>query len=128
MSIEPIGAIGPAEVNPAQKSTPKSGDVAEVQKETNKEPVANKPESTLTSNEMSTENFLVLKTQNGEQDPFANLDDAIERIQTNIEEMGKALESLVEKIQKVSEMSVGLQLLTKTFEAIDRYRQGPGGE
>jgi len=128
MSIEPIGAIGAAEVSPAQKNTPKNGDIAEVQKKTDQEPVANKPENTLTNNEMSTENFLVLKAQNGEQDPFANLDDAIEKIQTNIEEMGKALESLIEKIQKVSEMSVGLQLLTKTFEAIDKYREGPGGE
>ena len=77
---------------------------------------------------MSTEDFLILKTDGGEKDPFANLDEVIQNIRDNVEEMGKALESLVEKIEKVSELSVGLQLLDKTFEAIEKYREGTSSD
>jgi ribosome-associated translation inhibitor RaiA len=128
MSIEPINPIGPQTINPIEKTSTETPSPAKPKEAASETSQVDQSQNISINNEMSTENFLVLKAQNGDQDPFANLDTVIEKMQNNIEEMGKALESLVEKIQKVSEMSVGLQLLTKTFEAIDRYRNGPGSE
>ena len=42
-----------------------------------------------------------------------------------MEELGDALEGMIEKIEKVSKMAIGLQLLEQTFEAIDKFREGP---
>jgi len=123
MSIEPISPVGSQAVNPPQKSSEDSKNVAPPSKLDGKISV-DAPKNGIGNIQMSTENFVVLKAQNGEQDPFANLDYVIEKMQNNVEELGEALEGLVEKIQKLSEMSVGLQILTKTFDAIEKYRSG----
>ena len=122
MSIDSINPIGAAGVNPMQKSD--TTGTSEPPPTDKAEPLGTSGPPRVIEDGMSTEDFLILKTDGGEKDPFANLDEVIQNIRDNVEEMGKALESLVEKIEKVSELSVGLQLLDKTFEAIEKYREG----
>ena len=73
---------------------------------------------------ISTQDFIALRVGETKESPFVELDQAIERINKNIEQLGEALESIIEKIREVSESSIGLQLLQQTFEAIDKIREG----
>ena len=71
----------------------------------------------------NTVDFLSLKGGLGrEEDQYAILDEVISDMKQEVEEVGEALESMTEKIKEVSNESVGLSLLKKTFEAIDKYR------
>ena len=71
----------------------------------------------------NTVDFLSLKGGlDREEDQYAILDEVISDMKQEVEEVGEALESMAEKIKEVSSESVGLSLLKKTFEAIDKYR------
>jgi hypothetical protein len=71
----------------------------------------------------NTADFLSLRNGLGrEEEQYAVLDEVISSMKQEIEEVGEALESMAEKIKEVSSESVGLSILKKTFEAIDKYR------
>tara|TARA_R100000664_G_C2759364_1_gene149043 strand:+ start:5929 stop:6408 length:480 start_codon:yes stop_codon:yes gene_type:complete len=77
--------------------------------------------------EMSTEDFISLKNQTEEQ-PFAALDKAIERMKENMEAVGDVLETLSEMAQKTSKQTLGLQILMETFDAIDELNSNDMGK
>jgi len=69
---------------------------------------------------ISTEGFVDLR--GGENDDFQILDKVIERIHKNIEELGDALENIAKLVEKTNKQALGMQILEKTFEAIDEMR------
>ena len=124
MSIESIGEVTniiPSEIIKPGNKPEQIPPVAE-----NKKEVA-EPEPTLSADSgISTKDFLTLRGRSSDDD-FAVIDDVITKMKENINELGDALEGMIEKTKKVAKMTIGLQLLKATFEAIDKIRQGPGG-
>lgn len=72
---------------------------------------------------MSTQDFLVLRTQASEG-PYEVLDKIIARMKENMKELGDTLEAISEMSESTSKSKLALQLLEKTFEAIDEMREG----
>lgn len=71
----------------------------------------------------NTGDFLSLRNGLGrEEEPYAILDEVISEMKENIEQAGEVLEAMTEKIKETSKEAVGLSILKKTFEAIDKYR------
>jgi len=70
-----------------------------------------------TVSKISTQGFLELKANI--KDPFAILDQVIEKMHKNIEELGDALESMAKLAEKSSKQALGLKILEKMLEAID---------
>tara|TARA_R110000824_G_scaffold369980_1_gene559499 strand:- start:667 stop:1050 length:384 start_codon:yes stop_codon:yes gene_type:complete len=124
MSIESIGEVSniiPSEIIKPTNKPDQAPPVAEDKKE------IKEPEPTLSADSgISTKDFLSLRTQSSDED-FAILDEVITKMKDNINELGDALEGMMEKTKKVAKMTIGLQLLKATFEAIDKIREGPGG-
>ena len=129
MKIPPIGAamtqnaVRPTEktVSPQENTQKISTSVANKNSSANTE--TSKPEGPNAvevhhSHSMSTESFMVLRTQS-QNEPFKILDEVIAKMKENMEEAGDALEALVEMIKKTSESTIALQLLEKTLEAMD---------
>jgi len=70
---------------------------------------------------MNTEDFVILRSQ-GVSDTLEVLDEVIKNMKENLEEVGDAIEALSDMSKKASKDSVGLQVLKKTLDAIDKYR------
>ena len=129
MKIPPVGAaMTPSAVRPTEKTVSPQENTQKISTSVvNKNSSANtetsKPEGPNAvemhhSHSMSTESFMVLRTQS-QNEPFKILDEVIAKMKENMEEAGEALEALVEMIKRTSESSIGLQLLEKTLEAMD---------
>jgi len=73
------------------------------------------------SNTMSTQDFLLLRTQANE-DPYAVLDEVIARMKDNMEQLGDALEAFSKMSEQTDESKIALQLLQETFDAVDEIR------
>jgi hypothetical protein len=84
-----------------------------------------KPESNVVAAHygvsMNTQDFLVLKAQTKDE-PYEILDSVISKMKENMEEVGEALEALSEMVKKTSKSNIGLEILQKTFDAIDKMR------
>ncbi len=121
MKIGPItsGAIPPIQAKEQKASEQITENLNDVKKQ------EHAPTKIDDNSRISTEGFISLRVESAKESPFAELDQAIDRINKNMEELGNALEGMIEKIEKVSKMAIGLQLLEQTFEAIDKFREGP---
>ena len=72
-----------------------------------------------TANSMNTQDFLILKSQsNNEQ--FKILDEVIADIKEDIEQLGDAMEVMADLAKKTSKANLGLQIIEKTMEAMDK--------
>ena len=69
---------------------------------------------------MSTHDFLILKAQSVDE-KFEILDQVIASMKEKIEEVGDVMETMAELTEKTSKQRIGLQLLEKTLEAIEKY-------
>ena len=69
---------------------------------------------------MNTEAFVVLRSQ-GASDTLEVLDEVIEKMKEDIKEVGDAVEAISEMAEKTSKDTIGLQVLEKTLDAIDKY-------
>jgi len=129
MSINSIGpGFNPQAVQPldrsvkTQQETEKVNSLAE-NKHKQLGEVQDKPESNAVAAHyaasMSTQDFLVLKTQ-AKEDPYEILDSVIVKIKENMEEVGEAIETLAKMVKKTSKSNIALQLLQETFDAIDK--------
>ena len=67
---------------------------------------------------MSTQDFMVLRTQASEE-PFEALDKVITKMKENMEEVGDAIEAISELAKQTSKDNIALQVLQKTLEAMD---------
>ena len=67
---------------------------------------------------MSTQDFMVLRTQATEE-PFELLDKVISKMKENMEDVGDTIEALAEMVRETSKDNIALQLLQKTLEAMD---------
>ena len=76
----------------------------------------------LSNRNISTEDFLVLKTQT-KDDPYAILDEVIAAMKENLKEVGEAIEAIKDMVGDTSKGSIALQLLKETFEAVDKMRK-----
>jgi len=71
------------------------------------------------ANSMNTQDFLILKSQsNNEQ--FKILDEVIADIKEDIEQLGDAMETMSDLMEKTSKANLGLQIIEKTMEAMDK--------
>ena len=70
------------------------------------------------------EDFMTLRNGLGRSgdDRFAVLDEVIEELKEEVEQMGEVMDLVTKRMKEVSDESVGLSILKKTFEAIDKYR------
>ena len=129
MKIPPIGAamtqnaVRPTEKTVSPQENTQKINTSVVNKNSPANTETSKPEGPNAvevhhSHSMSTESFMVLRTQS-QNEPFKILDEVIAKMKENMEEAGEALEALVEMIKRTSESSIGLQLLEKTLEAMD---------
>ena len=66
---------------------------------------------------MSTQDFMVLRTQASEE-PFEALDKVITKMKENMEEVGDAIEAISELAKQTSKDNIALQVLQKTLEAM----------
>jgi len=132
MSITPVGAVG------TESSQTMSANNAQRAKPLPSENLTPHPHQDLSDasapkagasaaaptpyapSKISTEGFVDLR--GGESDDFQILDKVIEKIHKNIEELGDALEGIMEMVEKTNEQALGMQILEKTFEAIDEMR------
>tara|TARA_R110000824_G_scaffold202090_4_gene386290 strand:+ start:11029 stop:11397 length:369 start_codon:yes stop_codon:yes gene_type:complete len=121
MKIGPItsGAIPPMQVKKQDANEQVTKSLNDVKKQDHA------PTKIDDNPRISTEGFISLRVESTKESPFAELDRAIDRINKNVEELGDALEGMIEKFEKVSKMAIGIQLLEQTFEAIDKLREGP---
>lgn len=98
--------LGPPETNKAKEQKSES------------EEVYPSAESNAIAPSMSTQDFLVLKTQTKDA-PYEILDRVIAKMKENIEEVGDAIETLAKLAEKTSKDNIGLQIIQKTLEAVD---------
>ena len=70
---------------------------------------------------LSTQDFLILRTQSADE-TYKVLDQVIADMKENIEEVGDAIEAMSKMVKKTSKENIALQVLQKTFEAIDEAR------
>ena len=84
-----------------------------------------KPDSNVVSAHygvsMNTQDFMILKAQ-AKDSPYEILDSVISKMKENMEEVGEAIEALSEMVEKTSKSNLGLEILKKTFDAIDKMR------
>jgi glycyl-tRNA synthetase beta subunit len=76
---------------------------------------------------MSTQDFLSLRgttSVDKKEDPYAVLDQVIERMKKNIEDLGDALETLKEMSDRSNGSQLALKLLQETFDAMDEIAGG----
>ena len=71
---------------------------------------------------INTEGIITLRTGSAEDSPFAILDQVIVKMKENINEIGKALETMKEMSEKTSKLALGLSVLEKTLEAMEKLR------
>jgi hypothetical protein len=77
---------------------------------------------------LNTQDFLTLHTQAKEkEDPYAVLDEVIQRMKENIERAGEAISAIKEMSEACSQSELTLNLLQKTFEAIEELEKTNGG-
>ena len=69
---------------------------------------------------MSTHDFLILKTQSVDNN-FEVLDKVIADMKEKIEEVGDIMETMSKLTEKTSKQRIGLQLLERTLDAIEKY-------
>tara|TARA_R110000824_G_scaffold164168_2_gene340293 strand:- start:4861 stop:5286 length:426 start_codon:yes stop_codon:yes gene_type:complete len=72
---------------------------------------------------ISTEGFVDLRGgDNSDKGDFKVLDKVIEKIHKNIEELGDLIENMAKLAEKTNKQAVGMQIMEKTFEAIDEIQ------
>jgi DNA-directed RNA polymerase subunit L len=130
MKIPPVGAaMTQNAVRPTQKAvspqenaqkvnTSTTNDNTNVKSGTSKSEGPNAVEMHY-SHSMSTESFMVLRTQS-QNEPFKVLDEVIAKMKENMEEVGEAIETLSKMVEKTSKSNIALDILRKTFDAIDK--------
>ena len=132
MSINPLGAslatrmVHPSTASPAsqeetQKVSPQAPDPLVGSSGGSEDQSTRHHEEYSCSNEMSTQDFLLMRTQDAE-DPYEVLDKVIARMKQSMEELGDVLETMSEMAESTSKSKLALQLLEKTFGAIDEMR------
>ena len=108
----------------AQQETQKVNSPTENKQQQVKE-AQDKPESNVVAAHygasMNTQDFLVLKAQTKDE-PYEILDSVISKMKENMEEVGEAIEVLSEMVKKTSKSNIALEILQKTFDAIDKMR------
>ena len=108
----------------AQQETQKVNSPAENKQQQVKE-AQDKPESNVVAAHygasLNTQDFMVLKAQ-AKDSPYEILDSVISKMKENMEEVGEAIEALSEMVEKTSKSNLGLEILQKTFDAIDKMR------
>ena len=131
MSIDSIGPnIDPKIVNPAadahkpeqqkgEESAAPSKTAAE--NELSEEKKREAVDGFYSAGSMSTEEFVVLRSQ-ASSNTLEVLDEVIEDMKENMEEAAEAIATLAELAEKTSKDRVGLQVLQKTLDAIDKYK------
>ena len=137
MSVNSIGPLNPAYAPQRLKPTPTAQPEApkvdpvgdnkgsEVQPS---DAASNKtPQDSMNIDSMSTEDFVVLRAQT-QNEPFAVLDEVIQRMKENVEELGEAIEAMSKLAKETAPERIALQLLKATFDAIDEMRTGPGSD
>jgi hypothetical protein len=73
------------------------------------------------ANSMNTQDFLILKSQsNNEQ--FKILDEVIADMKEDIEQLGEAMETMSDLMEKTSKANLGLQIIEKTLEAMEETK------
>ena len=77
------------------------------------------------SSTSSTQDFMQLRGSSRDEDQFAALDFVINKMRENAKVQGEMIETIMKTMQKVSKKTIALQVLMKTFEAIDEM-QGKG--
>ena len=131
MSIESIGPkVDPQAVKPtadahrpeqqkqeqAQQKSERTSASQEISEERKQEAI----DGFYSAGSMNTEDFVVLRSQ-GASDTLEVLDEVIENMKEDVKEAGDAIQALSEMAEKASKNSVGLQVLEKTLDAIDKY-------
>jgi ribosome-associated translation inhibitor RaiA len=77
---------------------------------------------------LNTQDFLALHAQTKEkEDPYAILDEVIQRMKENIEKAGEAISAIKEMSKACSQSELTLDLLQKTFEALEKLEKTNGG-
>ena len=108
----------------AQQETEKVNSPTENKQKHLKE-AQDKPESNVVAAHygasMNTQDFMILKAQ-AKDSPYEILDSVISKMKENMEEVGEAIEALSEMVEKTSKANLGLEILQKTFDAIDKMR------
>ena len=131
MSIESIGPrIDPRIVQPADgahKARQETRDVEEPQppgsthqQELSEERKQAAVDGFYSAGSMSTHDFLILKTQSVDNN-FEVLDKVIADMKEKIEEVGDIMETMSKLTEKTSKQRIGLQLLERTLDAIEKY-------
>ena len=130
-----INSIGPSQASqfvkpteraekPHQQAEKVSNEGVRKQQDSDKESSKTNEEAVngfYAANSMNTQDFLILKSQsNNEQ--FKVLDEVIADIKENIEQLGDAMETMSDLMEKTSKANLGLQIIEKTMEAVDKAR------
>ena len=132
MSIDSIGPSQASQfVKPAERSEKPHQQVEKVSNEDVKKQQDSDKEAGkmneravdgfYSANSMNTQDFLILKEQ-GSDDQFAVLDEVIAKMKENVEELGDAMEAMSDLAEKTSKANLGLQIIEKTMEAVDKAR------
>lgn len=132
MSINSVGSslaarmVQPSNASPdaqseAQKINPQPPQPMVTSKEEQQHDSSGHGEDIFCPDAMSTQDFLLLRTQDSDN-PYEVLDKIIARMKENMEELGDVLETISEMAESTSKSKLALQLLEKTFEAIDEMR------
>ena len=137
MSVNSIGPLNPAYAPQRLKPTPTTQPeahkadltVGNEGNETHRAAVATNKSAQDSTNidSMSTEDFVILRSQ-AQNEPYAVLDEVIQRMKENMEELGEAIEAMSKLAKETAPERIALQLLKATFDAIDEIRAGPGSE
>ncbi len=80
------------------------------------------------SSSTSTQDFLFLRGLGEEEGQYDILDDTIKEMKENMEAIGEAIEAMAELVEKTSDSSIAMQLLTKTVEEMDKADGDSGGK
>ena len=115
----------PEPIDKTHQRTEKIGDLDKTpnpQKPTPAEEESRVVQHHYSASSMSTQDFMILKTQAADNDQFALLDEVIANIKERTEEMGEFLEAIKKMAESTNDDTIALQILTKTLEAIDEAR------
>ena len=74
------------------------------------------------SSTSNTQDFMQLRGTSKDEDQFAALDFVIDKMRENAKAQGELMETMMKAMQKVSKKTIALQVLMKTFEAIDEMQ------
>lgn len=135
MSITPVGAVGSessqiTSVKHAQRAdSPVSENLPPKPLQDLSDLAAQKAEASAAAptpyapSKISTEGFVDLRGgDNSDKGDFKVLDKVIEKIHKNIEELGDLIENMAKLAEKTNKQAVGMQIMEKTFEAIDEIQ------